>query len=93
MTIRAVCQNEQKKKFFSIDCYYHPYMLQFSQAFFQCIAYTLLYWANACCSLVQAEYWNDPLNQDEYKKSSVFLADINDENVSKCTCYLMFGLM
>lgn len=34
-------------------------------------------------SLVQAEYWNDPLNQDEYKKSSVFLAEINNENVSR----------
>lgn len=32
-------------------------------------------------SLAQAEYWNDPLNQEEYKKSSVFLADINNENV------------
>ena len=32
--------------------------------------------------LVQAEYWHDPLNEDEYKKKSVFLADLNQENVS-----------
>lgn len=32
-------------------------------------------------SLVQAQYWNDPLNQEEYKKASIFLADINNENV------------
>jgi len=29
--------------------------------------------------LVQAEYWHDPLNEDEYKQYSVFLADINQE--------------
>ena len=32
-------------------------------------------------SLVQAEYWHDPLNVDEYRKKSVFLADINQEVV------------
>ncbi|KAL3869843.1 hypothetical protein ACJMK2_042475 [Sinanodonta woodiana] len=31
--------------------------------------------------LVQAEYWHDPLNEDKYKKASIFLADINQENV------------
>jgi len=36
-------------------------------------------------NLVQAEYWNDPLAQDEYKKSSVFLADINNENTKNQT--------
>jgi len=39
----------------------------------------------ACCvadSIVQAEYWHDPLNEDEYKQRSVFLADINQERVS-----------
>lgn len=30
-------------------------------------------------TLVQAEYWHDPLNEDEYKQKSVFLADINNE--------------
>lgn len=30
--------------------------------------------------LVQAEYWHDPLHEDEYKAKSVFLADINQEN-------------
>ncbi|KAK6989549.1 palmitoyl-protein thioesterase 1 [Biomphalaria glabrata] len=29
--------------------------------------------------LVQAEYWHDPLNEEEYKNKSVFLADINQE--------------
>ncbi|KAG8451642.1 hypothetical protein GDO86_003728 [Hymenochirus boettgeri] len=29
--------------------------------------------------LVQAEYWHDPLNEDEYRNSSIFLADINQE--------------
>lgn len=32
-------------------------------------------------SLVQAEYWQDPLNLAEYKTKSVFLADINQEQV------------
>ena len=32
-------------------------------------------------SLVQAEYWQDPFNEAEYRKKSVFLADINQENV------------
>ncbi|XP_067934829.1 palmitoyl-protein thioesterase 1-like [Watersipora subatra] len=35
--------------------------------------------------LVQAEYWNDPLNQEEYKKASLFLADINNENMKNQT--------
>ncbi|CAG5101142.1 Similar to PPT1: Palmitoyl-protein thioesterase 1 (Macaca fascicularis) [Cotesia congregata] len=30
---------------------------------------------------VQAEYWHDPLQEDEYRKNSVFLADINNELV------------
>eukprot|EP00118_Oscarella_pearsei_P024952 m.307196 g.307196 ORF g.307196 m.307196 type:complete len:294 (+) comp42006_c0_seq1:27-908(+) len=33
--------------------------------------------------LVQAEYWQDPLNEAEYRSKSVFLADINQENVKK----------
>ena len=32
-------------------------------------------------SLVQAEYWHDPFNLEEYRKSCVFLPDINQENV------------
>lgn len=41
-----------------------------------------------CCvcvvtSLVQAQYWHDPLNDDLYKKHSLFLADINQERVCK----------
>ncbi|CAH1774934.1 unnamed protein product, partial [Owenia fusiformis] len=31
--------------------------------------------------IVQAEYWHDPMNEDEYKAKSVFLADINQERV------------
>ncbi|XP_064624573.1 palmitoyl-protein thioesterase 1-like [Lineus longissimus] len=31
--------------------------------------------------LVQAEYWHDPLNEAMYKNYSVFLAEINNENV------------
>ncbi|KAG6444742.1 palmitoyl-protein thioesterase 1 [Manduca sexta] len=30
-------------------------------------------------SLVQATYWHDPLNEDNYKQSSIFLAEINNE--------------
>ena len=29
--------------------------------------------------VVQAEYWHDPLNEEEYKEDSVFMADINQE--------------
>ncbi|XP_054712477.1 palmitoyl-protein thioesterase 1-like [Uloborus diversus] len=31
--------------------------------------------------LVQAQYWHDPLHEDEYKAKSIFLADINNERV------------
>uniref|UniRef100_A0A914WAB8 Palmitoyl-protein thioesterase 1 n=1 Tax=Plectus sambesii TaxID=2011161 RepID=A0A914WAB8_9BILA len=34
-------------------------------------------------SIVQAEYWHDPLNEKEYREKSVFLADINNELVYK----------
>ncbi|XP_031553367.1 palmitoyl-protein thioesterase 1-like [Actinia tenebrosa] len=30
-------------------------------------------------NIVQAEYWHDPLNEEEYRQKSVFLADINQE--------------
>ncbi|XP_064604574.1 palmitoyl-protein thioesterase 1-like [Liolophura sinensis] len=36
-------------------------------------------------NLVQAEYWHDPLNEAEYKAKSVFLADLNQENVRNAT--------
>lgn len=29
--------------------------------------------------LAQAEYWHDPMQEDEYRKNSIFLADINQE--------------
>lgn len=35
------------------------------------------------CSIVQAEYWHDPLNEQEYREKSVFLADINQERVGE----------
>ena len=45
-------------------------------------------------SVVQAEYWHDPLNEDEYKKDCVFLPDINQENVSVvsgvCVCVYIY---
>lgn len=34
------------------------------------------------CSLVQAEYWHDPIKEDMYRNHSIFLADINQERVS-----------
>lgn len=30
---------------------------------------------------VQATYWHDPLHEDDYRTSSTFLSDINNENV------------
>ena len=33
--------------------------------------------------LVQAEYWHDPLDEDEYRTKSIFLADINNERDDK----------
>ena len=32
-------------------------------------------------NLVQAQYWHDSMNEQEYKEKSLFLADINQENV------------
>jgi len=37
--------------------------------------------------LVQAEYWQDPLNEAEYVNKSVFLADINNEHTVKNETY------
>lgn len=28
---------------------------------------------------MQATYWHDPLNEEQYKNSSTFLSDINNE--------------
>lgn len=33
-------------------------------------------------SITQAEYWHDPLNEQEYREKSIFLADINQEMVN-----------
>ncbi|XP_014669955.1 PREDICTED: palmitoyl-protein thioesterase 1-like [Priapulus caudatus] len=35
--------------------------------------------------LVQAQYWHDPLNEELYRNKSIFLADINQENVKNRT--------
>nr|XP_027221193.1 LOW QUALITY PROTEIN: palmitoyl-protein thioesterase 1-like [Penaeus vannamei] len=32
-------------------------------------------------SLVQAQYWHDPLHENEYRNASIFLADINNAEV------------
>jgi hypothetical protein len=39
--------------------------------------------------IVQAEYWHDSMNEEEYREKSVFLADINQEKVilQPCYCY------
>lgn len=36
-------------------------------------------------ALVQAQYWHDPLQEEEYKEKSLFLADINNEKVRNQT--------
>ena len=36
-------------------------------------------------NIVQAEYWHDPLKEEEYITKSVFLADINQERVKNST--------
>ena len=41
---------------------------------------------------MQAEYWQDPLNETEYRKYSVFLADINQENVLYCSSRCCTGI-
>ncbi|XP_053628449.2 palmitoyl-protein thioesterase 1 isoform X2 [Cherax quadricarinatus] len=38
-----------------------------------------LHWIQT--SLVQAQFWHDPLHDDEYRNKSIFLADINNERV------------
>lgn len=30
--------------------------------------------------LVQAQYWHDPIHEEEYREKNIFLADINNEN-------------
>jgi palmitoyl-protein thioesterase len=37
--------------------------------------------------LVQAEYWQDPFNEDKYIEKSVFLADINNQTPNKNATY------
>lgn len=43
------------------------------------------YWSWVQNDLVQAEYWHNPLNEDEYRKHSIFLADINNERAKNKT--------
>ena len=37
--------------------------------------------------LVQAQYWHDPLAQEEFEAKSLYLADINNEGPLKNTTY------
>lgn len=37
--------------------------------------------------LVQAQYWHDPLAEDEYRKKSLFMADINNDRDLKNSTY------
>ncbi|KAK7792341.1 hypothetical protein R5R35_013826 [Gryllus longicercus] len=41
-------------------------------------------------TLVQAEYWHDPLDEEKYRSSSIFLADINNERNPKETEWFGF---
>lgn len=41
-------------------------------------------------TLVQAQYWHDPLNEKEYREKSVFIADINQERVHKNFLFYLF---
>lgn len=34
---------------------------------------------------MQAEYWHDPLNEEQYRQHSVFLADVNNERAKNKT--------
>lgn len=43
------------------------------------------YWSWVQNGLVQAEYWHDPLNEEDYRNHSIFLADINNEIVKNKT--------
>ena len=36
------------------------------------------------CNGSQAQYWHDPLAEDEYAANSVFLADINNQGLFEC---------
>jgi len=42
---------------------------------------SLLHLTSYTHSLVQAEYWQDPLNEAEYRQKCIFLPEINQENV------------
>ena len=37
--------------------------------------------------LVQAQYWHDPLNEEEYRKKSKFIAEINNERLPRNQTY------
>jgi len=39
-----------------------------------------VYWQWVQHTLVQAEYWHDPLNEKLYHQHSFYLADVNNEN-------------
>ena len=46
---------------------------------FRKILTTAAYTSSVQNALVQATYWHDPLREEDYKRGSTFLADINNE--------------
>lgn len=52
----------------SVYCDYIRYLLS-----------TAAYERNIQEHVVQAEYWHDPLHEDDYKNKNIFLADVNNE--------------
>ena len=45
--------------------------------------YVNLLYFHANFSSVQAQFWHDPTMEEEYREKSIFLADLNQENVRK----------
>lgn len=40
-------------------------------------------------SFIQASYWHDPLQETEYQRKNLFLADINNENINNTVSAIM----
>lgn len=56
-----------------------------SDGFISCFSLLFYHEPLLCFSLVQAEYWHDPIHEDHYRADCIFLPVINNENVRNQT--------
>ena len=69
----------ERKALYTIDCMQVNIVVTFLYGYLICLECLLF---SCTCSFVQAQFWHDPFDEENYRENNMFLSDINQENVS-----------